>query len=132
MLAGNAAFALVALVLFACSSDDESQTASEKACHDTADRVAKRAVDCNMGSYADVKASFESAVGGCDNIVSVRDETELREVCFPALDTISCSDLEAGVLDASCKEQLLRNASLPADDVPGVVPASFVDRVSPE
>jgi len=132
LLAGNLVFTLGALLFFACSSDDDSPTGPEKACQDTADRVAKRAVDCGLGSYADTKSSFESAVGGCSNIVSVRDEAELRDVCFPTLDTLSCSDLENGVLDESCKGQLLRNASLPPEDVTGLIPASFVDRALPD
>ena len=95
----------------ACSSSNNSGSAASsgpaKACTDTADAVAKAAVRCGL-MYQPNYDAFVSAVGGCDNIVSVRDEASLRGTCFASLTTVSCADLNAGNIDASCKGQLLK------------------------
>lgn len=100
---------LFAILAAACSSSSTSATTSgpEQACSDTADAVGKAAQRCGLDYQAN-RDAFVQVVGGCDHIVKVRDETSLRATCLPSLGTISCSELEAGHLDESCRAQLER------------------------
>jgi hypothetical protein len=83
-----------------------------KACEDTADAVAKAAQRCGQDYQANYKAFIQAGAGGnCSNVVSIRDETELRQSCLPSLATISCEDLLAAKISASCNAQLQRPAS---------------------
>jgi hypothetical protein len=103
-------FASAAAIAAGCGSDGGgggSDTASAKACRDVAAALANAAVRCG-GPYQDNYDAFVStaANGNCDNIVAVRDSSSLYGTCIPSLDTISCSDLQTGNVDASCKSQL--------------------------
>jgi hypothetical protein len=109
-------FVLASLVAFAllvtgCSSSDSGPKGSPqtvKACEDTLDAIAKAGVRCGS-TYEAMKAEFDKASGGCGNIQKVRDEASLRSTCFPSLLTISCTNLLAGAVDASCQGQLLKS-----------------------
>lgn len=110
----------VCLCAAACS-DSSGIPAAESACLDTADAVAKAAQRCGM----DYKATYDGFVisaanGSCSNVVSVRDEAALRNVCLPSIAAESCSDLFAGTLDPSCQGQLLHSIGAP---MPAPLPA---------
>jgi hypothetical protein len=118
----RSASALVAIALgVACSSTTTSTAVSgpTKACNDTADAVAKAAQRCGSDYQSNYNA-FVNAVGTCEKIVQIRDETSLRSTCLPSLSTISCTDLMAGNLDASCKGQLLKSMSVETPATPVV------------
>jgi len=104
-------FVLSLLVAAACSSTTSNggstATGPQKACEDTAAAVAKAAQRCGA-DYQMSYDQFTNAIGGCANIVQVRDEASLRSTCIPSLSTISCTDFMNGNLDASCKSQLLK------------------------
>lgn len=78
-----------------------------QACLDLADAVAKAAQRCGQDYQANYTAFVQNAANGnCTNIVAVRDEASLRAVCLPKFATITCADLLAGKIDASCVGQL--------------------------
>jgi hypothetical protein len=102
----SAFFLVLASCIGACSSSSSSsltQTREAQACLDAADVVARAAQRCGQDYKANYDAFVQSAANGnCANIIKVRDETSLRQACFPSLVTVSCEDLKAGRLDASC------------------------------
>lgn len=115
---------VVSVLALACSSTSSGtsgtnstpQSGAAKACVDTADAVAKAAVRCSNGNQAAYQPNYDQFVkdaanGDCNNIVSVRDETALRNTCLPSFATVQCADLQAGNIDATCKAQLVRKAS---------------------
>jgi hypothetical protein len=87
------------------TGDGSGSSTPQKACTDTADGVAKAAQRCGQDYQTNYDA-FVQALGGCDNVIAVRDEGSLRGTCLPSLQAISCADLLAGNLDASCRQQL--------------------------
>jgi hypothetical protein len=104
------------------SSGGAGTSGPAQACLDTADATAKATQRCGQ----DYKMNYDAfinivAKGNCSNVTQVRDEAALRGVCLPSLAAISCPDLMAGKLDASCKGQLLR----PAAFSPALAPAFF-------
>jgi hypothetical protein len=101
---------VVLFLLVACGGE-EMVPEPEQACEDTADVVAEKARDCGLNS-SEVRRGFVSgATGGqsCSVIVRVRDEAELRDVCFPALRALSCDNFANGEIPESCRNQLLRS-----------------------
>lgn len=84
-------------------------TAAAKACLDTATVYATSAKRCG-GNYDAEYAAFirDLANGDCNN-VTIRNEAELRNQCFPALARIACNDLKEQRLAPSCAEQIVRN-----------------------
>jgi hypothetical protein len=105
-------FALFVLAVGACASAKPAVSASEQACLDTADILAKAAQRCGQDYKANYDAFIANAAGGsCANISKVRDESSLRATCIPSIANIECSALLAGNIDASCRGQLLRTAS---------------------
>jgi hypothetical protein len=121
---------LCALVVLsvACSEEVEgggtggggSGASALKGCEDTADAVAKAAERCGSDYQTNYDAFVDAATGGkgCSAIVSIRDETALREKCIPYFTDVSCEDLSAGTLDESCRQQLQRPASFRTTLVP--------------
>lgn len=100
-------------------------TASQT-CADTADAFAKAAQRCGSDYQASYNA-FVGSFGGCDKVVSIRDEASLRGTCLPSFSTITCADLTNAAIDATCKGQLLTTKSFDAPIVPeGVVPEGVV------
>ena len=109
---------VVAVALGACGDDDKRSSqsagagagAGAQACKDVADAVAKAAVRCNLGTYQQNFDGFvqAGANGDCNNIVQVRDENALYDTCIPAIETMTCADLQSANLDPSCRQQLLR------------------------
>jgi hypothetical protein len=102
-------------------------SAQSKACLDTIEALARAAERCGGNYQANYDAALQNAAGGdCNKIVSIRDESALRSTCLPSLMALSCPDLTAGKLDASCKAQLQR----PASFTPTLGPASaFADEL---
>ena len=102
------------LVSAGCGSSDSGPVGPEKSCLDVADAIAKAAVRCNLGTDQDALDGFIQGAtngAGCKAIIKIRDESSLRSTCIPSLSTISCTDLQAATLDASCRGQLLRNGA---------------------
>ena len=75
-----------------------------------ADAVAKAEARCSLGTYEVRFKAFvdAAALGDCKNITKVRDQKALYGTCFLTLQTINCLELTNGNLDASCKQQLVR------------------------
>lgn len=102
----------------ACSSSESDSgtngrnQAAEQACLDTAVAVAKAAERCGQSYQANYDAFIAAATKGtCADILQVRDEATLRQICIPYFATASCSDVLAGKTDPSCAAQLLRASS---------------------
>ena len=75
--------------------------------------LAKAAMRCGMDYQKNYDAFIQvAAKGNCSNILAVRDEAALRATCLPSFATISCADLAAGKIDATCKAQLQHPASI--------------------
>jgi hypothetical protein len=100
-----------AVALVACSSTSSGgggTTGPQQACLDTADAVAKAAQRCGGDYQANYDAFVKcSANSDCKNITSVNNESSLRGTCIPSFSSISCPNLAAGNVDASCKAQLV-------------------------
>lgn len=132
-----APFALLAAFVVssaACSSSTPGgggpTTGPQQACLDAADIFSKAAVRCGQDYNTNHQAFIDSvAKGDCKNIVGVRDEGSFRNTCFPSVNVISCADLTAGNIDATCKAQLLRAASFQPILAPGAVDVSPVSHV---
>jgi hypothetical protein len=101
---------LSASLLFVCFASLACGTSeAEQACLDTADAVGKAAQRCGLDYEANRTAFIQTGAGGdCANIDEIRDEGSLRGACFSSMGTVSCDDLKAGKLDASCSKQLIR------------------------
>jgi hypothetical protein len=91
------------------ATDSGVATAAGKACVDTADAFAKAQVRCGATDYAAAKAAVirDLANGDCDT-VTIRNETELRTGCFPALASLSCANLANQQFPPSCAGQIVR------------------------
>jgi hypothetical protein len=99
----------------ACASCSSWDTGSgnvfegERACLDTIEVFARAAERCGD----EYKVSYDrflkrDANGDCKNVRTIRDESELRQTCFPFVESQSCDDQEAGLMDPSCARQLQR------------------------
>jgi hypothetical protein len=89
--------------------DSGATTLAGKACLDTADAFAKAQARCGGDYTAARNATIRDlANGDCDS-VTIRNETELRTKCFPALASISCADLVNQRFSPSCAEQIIRS-----------------------
>jgi hypothetical protein len=106
LIASTFAAALVA----SCSSSTSPPSTSAQACLDTADAVGKAAQRCSE-DYQTAYNDFvqNAANGSCNNITSVRDIQSLYNTCIPSFQTITCTDLDNGKLDATCDSQLVHN-----------------------
>ena len=91
------------------TADGGAATAAGKACVDTADAFAKAQVRCGANDYAAAKAAVirDLANGDCET-VTIRNETELRTGCFPALASIRCANLANQQFPPSCAGQIVR------------------------
>lgn len=87
------------------------QRAEEAACIDTVGVLADVLQRCGaVQPRSLLEDEVEDSVTmsmGCGRVVEIRDEVELREVCFPALDAADCADVMAGTLDPSCRAQIV-------------------------
>jgi hypothetical protein len=105
-------FALLAAaaVVAACGSSSSGSSSSAQACMDVATAVAKAAQRCGADYHTSYNQFVQSAANGnCSNVVQVRDSNALYQTCIPSFMTISCTDLMAGNIDATCRAQLLHN-----------------------
>ena len=84
----------------------------EKACLDVVEALARAGERCSL-EYARIydQILHDVANGDCKNVMSIRDEALLRDVCLPALATEACPKVTSGDHDASCSKQLQRTAS---------------------
>jgi hypothetical protein len=112
--------ALASPLAAGCSSWDTgspNDRSGEIACFDTVEALARAAERCNL----EYKRSYDLALlknanGDCQNVTSVRNEAQLRNVCIPSLATTACSTIEnaidpakpAAELHPSCSTQLQR------------------------
>ncbi len=100
--------AAAALVTAGCKS---GRTGPQAACDEAVDLLADAIQRCDPSATdrAALEAEIENSSTmnqGCGRVVSLRDENELRNVCFPSIRSVSCTDLAAGRLDAACSRQL--------------------------
>lgn len=86
-----------------------ANTTAGLACLDTATAFATAAKRCG-GDYDAERAAFirDLASGDC-NLVSIRNEAELRSQCIPSFSTISCANLTNQRFAPSCAEQIIRS-----------------------
>lgn len=105
--------ALGAITLaLACLAPGCGQSAQTAACYETVDVLTAALERCGVAPEpggGTLEHQVESSVTmgqGCGRVVSIRDERALRDECFPALRVISCADLEAAALPASCRAQI--------------------------
>jgi hypothetical protein len=96
--------ALVGVFFAGCDSGGTSH--EEEVCIDTVDELATAYSDCGY-DYASTRADILSAMYDCQGVVGIRDEAELYNVCFPALDTWDCADFDNGLIPSSCQSQIL-------------------------
>jgi hypothetical protein len=103
---------LIAVIFAACDVDDEpdariqSKTPAE-VCIDVAVSFGNLCERCEPGTYASCYLQIsDNAYGHCSDVVAIRNETELYNVCFPWTRSVSCSE-PVGVLDPSCQGQLI-------------------------
>ncbi|CAN5731428.1 hypothetical protein BH11MYX4_BH11MYX4_60100 [soil metagenome] len=91
------------------AAEGGAATAAGQACLDTADAFAKAQVRCGAPDYATARAAVirDLANGDCES-VTIRNESELRRGCLPALGTISCADLTNQRFPPACAEQIVR------------------------
>jgi hypothetical protein len=91
----------------ATGGDSGATTLAGKACLDAATAFATAAQRCG-GNYEAERAAFikNIARGDCDS-VSIRNESELRNMCFPSLGRITCNNLKEQRFDPSCAEQII-------------------------
>lgn len=112
MKGSSSRFALVATsILVLGTASACGQRAEEAACIDTVDVLADvfqrcGAVEPRTLLEEEIEESVTMSMG-CGRVVEIRDEVELREVCFPALRTADCADVTAGTLDPSCRAQIV-------------------------
>lgn len=93
-----------------CSSDDGGNPAAAQACRDSADAVATAAERCGLDYQANYDAFVATAAkGDCKNIVRVRDEAALYDVCIPFVAEMTCEQLQnpSIALPSECMGQLL-------------------------
>jgi hypothetical protein len=106
------ALVLALLATAACSSWNTGTPPGregERACLDTVEAIARAAERCGLEyQRAYDQALADVAAGDCKNVASVRDETQLRNVCLPSLATEDCHKVQANDHDASCSKQLQR------------------------
>ena len=79
------------------------------ACKAYADAFAQGAADCG-GDYDTNYNVLDAILGGCDNMVSVRDETSFYNDCIPWIEALTCTQLNSTTLGlpSSCQAQLQR------------------------
>lgn len=95
-------FALILpLLVLGCSMSPS------EACDAFADELSDAFTRCGADGLG-VKASFVVALGGCSNVVAVRDEDALVDECFPFVREASCTFLlgPSFALPESCQMQL--------------------------
>ena len=94
---------------FACPN---TTAAAPQACCDVANSIIDACVRCGLssrsGCVSQVTTSISSASRGqgCAGADQVRDSQQFYNDCLPGLDALSCTDLKAGALPASCTDQI--------------------------
>lgn len=102
LVGGLITAALLAGAIPACSDTSPK----EQACLDSVDALADAWARC--GYDRDTKrAELMSSFRDCARVERVRDKAALRDVCFPALATLDCTDLVADALPDACLDQIL-------------------------
>ncbi len=106
------ALTLAVATTAACSSWETGTPTGregERACLDTVEALARAAERCGLEyQRAYDRALADVAAGDCKNVATIRDESQLRSVCLPALSTEDCRKVEANDHDPSCSKQLQR------------------------
>ncbi len=100
-----AGWLLLAIMAATTLSIGCGDTAEEKVCQETVDTLADAWEACGYDretKHAELLAAFRQ----CDRVESIRDEEALRNVCFPALETLDCTALEEDDLPAPCLDQI--------------------------
>ncbi len=92
------------------STDEDSEVEPDQACRDVADAVAEAYARCQDRDRGEVRANFidSAANGDCDNVIRVRERSELYDECLPFWQELECADFEEEIeLPASCNGQLI-------------------------
>jgi hypothetical protein len=89
--------------------DGGKVSAAEQACLDFATVYAGAAMRCGGDADAERKAFIKDVAGGDCADVTIRNETELRGMCFPSFTVIDCASLTNARFDPSCAEQIQRS-----------------------
>ena len=104
-------FTLCGLMAFGagCGDDDSGTPTPTESCETYVDAFADVAASC--GFDYDANYTFlEDALGGCENIVEVRDLDSFEGACLPFIRGLSCEEINDAELslDPSCEGQLLQ------------------------
>jgi hypothetical protein len=89
--------------------DGGATTTAGKACLDTAAVFASAAARCGGNYDAEYAAFVRDVAGGDCNLVSIRNESELRTQCFPAMTRTTCDELRNQRFAPGCAEQIIRS-----------------------
>ncbi len=101
------ALSIVGVVIGAVALVGGCGPSPAQGCEDLADAAATAAQACGEDYDSFRRALIIGAVGGdCDDTKALRDAGLLYDSCIPAIKALSCEDLKAGKLPASCIGQL--------------------------
>jgi hypothetical protein len=81
----------------------------EQACNDIVDHMLEVVARCTSQAEADAsREAMMSLFNDCD-VKGIRDEKELRDRCFPALESVSCKEVTSSSdwLPDTCRGQIL-------------------------
>ena len=94
---------------------DADQAYARDACEEIVDAFATYAERCTDGEvdFTAYRSDFLDGCccGSCDHITGIRDPDEFESQCVPWIEGLDCEhflELEAGELDSSCANQLVR------------------------
>lgn len=105
-LASRLVVPVLTLALLGVGAACNRVTAADQACLDTVDAVSDAWERCGYDrdtKHTELLARYRS----CDRVDHIRDETELRDQCFPALATLDCTALVQELYPDPCLEQIL-------------------------
>jgi hypothetical protein len=107
------------LSLVGCNLDPSKKSAAdagdagispENVCLEYAQVLATAGQRCGQDYHVVYNDFIQAAArGDCASVTAIRDFDALWNTCLVVLQNESCADLSAGVLDKSCKNQLIVN-----------------------
>jgi hypothetical protein len=98
---------LICMMLFAVAAGVGCGPSDEDVCNDLIDALSNKIERCKFGTEEEVRVALAKQYGSCADVRGIRDRDAIYDRCVPALDSMPCSDLQAGRLDESCQNQLL-------------------------
>lgn len=76
-------------------------------CMDMVAELTNAFAACLDDNPADIQDALLDSMRNCENVAGIRNEDDLYEICFPALQSSNCEDLENAILPPSCHNQIL-------------------------